>query len=98
MSASPSPRHWPRRALSRVSTVSLWQRYEIQQPLLPQLLKNDTIVPIALTGELFQAGIGEITVSKVHLDGLATVFEQADPEDKQRYRRYWQISQHLMLM
>jgi hypothetical protein len=48
--------------------------------------------------ELFQAGVGEITASQVHLGGLVTVFEHADPGDRQRYQIYWQISQHLMLM
>jgi hypothetical protein len=51
-----------------------------------------------LTKMLSQAGVGEITASQLHLDGLVTVFEHADPSHRQHYQAYFQISQHLMLM
>jgi hypothetical protein len=72
----------------------------MQQLFPPQSLEIERkiFVLIVLTGELSQAGVGETTASQVHLDGLVTVFEQADPGDRQRYQMYWQISQHLMLM
>ncbi len=51
-----------------------------------------------LTGDSSQAGVGDNTASQVHLEGLHTMIEQADPGDRQRYQVYQQISQPLMFM
>lgn len=47
---------------------------------------------------ILQAGVGEVSASQVHLDGLVMVYNSGEPRDRQRYQAYWTLQQHMMLM
>jgi hypothetical protein len=83
-------------AINSLSMAEVWNAVALSNKHWK--LNVTCFVLVVLTSDSRQAGVGEITASQVHLDGLVKVFEQGDPRDRQRYEIYWKISQHLMLM